>query len=244
MRSGSIFDHCSFGEFLFKSKVWITDSSGNNVWTYVYSTSAIVTPVTWPANMTSVVTWDFRALQFKYHPPGFMREEPDMHGFRLQHNTALPSSLKRGTIYHFYHAYQMCFYTCMWMYIAQCSLNIYIGIWCHDGSSWNVRLNVVQQVNEAPIYNKFEIRRVAHLPGNFFIAFEFFTWIFLHFGCDVIWKLLSNWSTILYSGKFQRRKFSQILRFCRSFCEIWGHGVLWCYYSCCCMKCIKWSGYH
>ena len=108
-----------------------------------------------------------------------------MHGFRLPHNTGLPSSLKRGTIYHFYHAYQLCFYTCMcscmWMYVVQCSLNIYIGIWCHDGSSWNVRLNVVQQVNEAPICNKFEIRRVAHLPGNFFIAFEFFTWIFLHF---------------------------------------------------------------
>ena len=149
-----------------------------------------------------------------------------MHGFRLPHNTGLPSSLKRGTIYHFYHAYQLCFYTCMcscmWMYVVQCSLNIYIGIWCHDGSSWNVRLNVVQQVNEAPIYNKFEIRRVAHLPGNFFIAFEFFTWIFLHFGCDVIWKLLSNWSTILYSGKFQRRKFRKFWGFAEVFVKFGG----------------------
>ena len=107
MRSGSIFDHCSFGEFTFNSKMWITDSSRTFSVklrpTYVYSTSAIVAPVTSSQYaLSNMRLQDFTVQLSLLHPPVFMREEPDMHVFRLRHNTALPLGLKRGSRYLFF----------------------------------------------------------------------------------------------------------------------------------------------
>ena len=84
---------------------------------------------------------DFTVQLSLLHPPGFIREEADMHVFRLHHSTGLPSGLKDiiiPTINSRCAFTLACVRACECMCVALHSVNIYIGIWCHESSSWNV----------------------------------------------------------------------------------------------------------
>ena len=139
MRSGNIYDCCSFDDFTFSSNMWITDCSGTNK-NFRGSLDPCLEPV---SHSGSCITFNQYALNNTRlqgyslsvtASPTRVHERGARHVFRLNHNTALPSALKRGTQISTFPTIKsmplhlrvcVCVCACECMYVAQCYINIY-----------------------------------------------------------------------------------------------------------------------